>query len=142
MACRANKCFSLVEIILGLALFVLIFSNTMIAFAPTATDYHQLIRGNTVAINLCEWYISHLEGLINLDGSLPASAFGLSNDVTAQIKSALPDAFSKLRKAKILADVTMAGPGLYKIQLVITWGASQTANHKYTLSRLKSVSTY
>lgn len=137
-----RKGMSLIEVLLGLTLFVLIFSHVMTAFAPTATDYQRLVRGYTTGINVANWYFNHIEGIINYEGDLPASELGVQRDVTSLIRQKYGKAFNELPDGKVLVNISRAGSGLYQVDLTLNWGGEGKSRHTYSISRLKSVSRY
>lgn len=52
---------SLIETMVGIIIFCIIFVFVFRAFAPTATASHNLLRGTTVAMNAGNWYLNELE---------------------------------------------------------------------------------
>lgn len=78
---RRRRGVSLIEAMIGMVIFFLLFGYTIRALAPTATDSHNLLRGVTVAMNACNWYLNDLERRINYFGELPSADLG-ENDVT------------------------------------------------------------
>jgi hypothetical protein len=129
----------MVEILLGVTLFVLIFSHTMTAFAPTATDYQRMVRGFTMAINVANWYINHIEGIITYQGELPASEMGIERDVTTVVTERFGASLGELRELKVTATLVQVGPSLVQISVNLDWGGSGRGHHQYTLSRLKAI---
>ncbi len=135
--CRAG--FSLLEVMVGLVLFMLIFGFTMRAFAPTATNTHNLIRGNTVAMDGCSWYLNDLEKRINYYGTLPSEMVGQSDITDAFTPELFPD-ITFLRCLKVLADVELAGD-LFKLKITFRWGNHDKDTrrpHSFEMSRLKT----
>lgn len=136
---------SALEALIGLALFVVMFTFTFRAFAPTATDSHNLLRGVTVAMNACNWYLNDLEREINYRGGLPDTMLG-TNDVTYVFEALNADQdkqlFSDLPMLRSLrADSSIQRDGnLYKLSITLRWAAQENAQrrpHSYTLTRLK-----
>lgn len=132
---------SLIEILLGITLFVLMFSHVMTAFAPTATDYNRLVRGYTLSITIANWYINHLEGLIFFQGELPATELGLQMDKTSLILDNFRHAAKELPKLKVLVNQSLVGNKLYQIDLTVNWETGAKP-HQYAISRLKAAPRY
>lgn len=132
---------SLIEVLLGITLFVLLFSHVMTAFAPTATDYHRLVRGYSLAITIANWYINLQEGAIFYHGKLDADELGLKKDVTALIRRNFPQCERELPKLKVLVNQSLVGTNLYQIELSLTWEAG-SKQHQYAINRLKAAPTY
>lgn len=133
---------SLIELLLGVTLFVMMFSHIMMAFAPTATDYHGLVRGYTVAINISTWYLNRIEGLIDFEGRLPAAQMGLDQDVTTIIRTHFPASKVELPDLKVKVNTSQIGAGLYQIEINITWKAGAKNRHEYSMKRLKAAPSY
>lgn len=132
--------FSLIEIVLGLALFVLLFSHVMMALTPTATNYQGMVRGYTLAAVIGNWYINQIEGRINLDGQIPDSELGTFQDVTPFVDQHFGETFRhEFRDAEAQAAVNEIEKGLYRIEFRISWGAGRgEKKHHYQTTRLKS----
>lgn len=127
----------MIELLLGITLFVLIFSHVMTAFAPTATDYQRIVRGYSFAITIANWYINRQEGLIFYHGHLPASELGLQRDITALIQQHFPNLQKELPKAKALVNQAKVGDHLYQIEFILDWEAG-SKRHQYKINRLKT----
>ncbi len=139
-ACRG---LSVVEVLIGIVLFVLLFTQVMTAFAPTATDYQGMVRGFTTAINVANWYINRVEGIINLEGSLPSSETGLQKDVTDTCRAKFGDAMMvELKEVKVTANVFQISKGLYQIDVALAWKGRGSNLHNYSMSRLKTAPSF
>jgi hypothetical protein len=139
---RPRRAMSLIEILLGVTLFVLIFSHVMTAFAPTATDFQRVVRGYTVALSIANWYLNHIEGIILYEGRLPPAHLGAEKDVTSLLRDQFGKTFLELRDGRATSSIVMAGDGLYQIDLTLTWGGQGKGRHVYTISRFKSAARF
>jgi len=134
-----RKGFSLVEAMFGMIIFFLLFGYTVRALAPTATDSHNLLRGVTVAMNACNWYLNDLERRINYQGELPASDLG-ENDVTLLFNDDYFSDIVMLRNLCATSYVSLDGD-LYKMRIEFRWGNhdhDEKRPHSFELSRLKT----
>jgi hypothetical protein len=128
---------SLVEVMVGLVLFFLVFGATFKAFAPTATDSHNLLRGVTIAMNAGNWYLNELERKINYEGALDIDLMG-SNDVTYMFTEDYFSDIALLRALAATSNIEMDG-NVYKVKIDFRWGNhinDAKRNHNFTLSRL------
>lgn len=129
--------FTLVEAMVGIILFFLMFTYIFSAFAPTATEGHNLLRGTTIAMNACNWYINSLEQRIQYDGSLNESELG-KTDITNCFNS---DDFSDiklLRALKVTSEISFNN-NLYNVKISFNWGNNESdkdRNHHFEMSRL------
>lgn len=139
-ACRPRRVgFSLLEGMVGMVIFMLIFTFTMRAFTPTATDTHNLIRGHTIAMDGCSWYLNDLEKRINYYGTLPAGMMGQSDITAAFTPDLFPD-IPFLRCLKVVADVEADGD-LFKLKVTFQWGNNDQdvkRPHSFEMSRWKT----
>lgn len=129
--------FSLVEVMVGVIIFVLMFTYIFRAFAPTATDSHNMLRGTTVAMNACNWYINLLEQNIQYDGSLPSSYLG-KNDITNEFSQDNFSAIRLLRSLKVTSDISLEN-NLYNVKISFDWGNKENdkdRKHHFEMSRL------
>ena len=129
--------FTLVEAMVGIILFCLMFTYIFKAFAPTATDGHNLLRGTTIAMNACNWYINSLEQRIQYDGSLPEDELGV-NDITNYFSS---DDFSDIKMLRALKVISLIQfkNNLYTVKITFNWGNSESdkeRKHHFEMSRL------
>ncbi len=128
---------SLVETMVGIILFFLVFGATFRAFAPTATASHNLLRGATIAMNACNWYLNELEQRIRYEGALSASELG-EKDVTGLfVKENFSD-IVMLRSLKATSNITLT-KNLYNAKISFRWENSEgdkVRNHNFELSRL------
>lgn len=128
----------------SLFIFGVLFAAIFKAFAPTATDSHNLLRGYSFAMNLANRQISKIEAEIERFG-VPESIKLLDKvDITA---SAQDDnaAIEMLKNLQVLCRVT---PGeledpeldnLYKIEVEVNWGnrPKDSRPHRFKLARWK-----
>ena len=136
---RVRHGFSLVEAMIGMIIFFLLFGYTVRALAPTATDSHNLLRGATVAMNACNWYLNDLERRINYLGELPASELG-ENDVTLVFHEDYFSDIVMLRNLQAKSNISLNGD-LYTLNIEFRWGNHDNDNsrpHNFHLSRLKT----
>jgi len=134
-----RKGFSLLEAMVGMVIFFLLFGYTVRALAPTATDSHNLLRGVTVAMNACNWYLNDLERRINYLGELPAGDLG-ETDVTLLFSDDYFSDIEMLRNLQATSYISLEG-NLYKMRIVFRWGnhdADDKRPHNFELSRLKT----
>ncbi|MDD3001834.1 MAG: hypothetical protein PHF29_08785 [Candidatus Riflebacteria bacterium] len=128
---------SLVECMVGIILFFLVFGATFKAFAPTATSSHNLLRGATIAMNACNWYLNELEQRIQYEGALPASELGETDVTSVFTKDNFSD-IKMLRSLKATSNITLKN-NLYNAKIVFRWGNSEgdkVLKHNFELSRL------
>lgn len=136
---KSAKGFSLIEAMIGMIIFFLLFGYTVRALAPTATDSHNLLRGVTVAMNACNWYLNDLERRINYLGELPASDLG-ENDVTMLFSENDFSDIRMLRNLRATSQVSLKGD-LYNMRIEFRWGnhdSDYKRPHNFELSRLKT----
>ncbi len=136
---KPAKGFSLIEVMVGMIIFFLLFGYTVRALAPTATDSHNLLRGVTVAMNACNWYLNDLERRINYLGELPASDLG-ENDVTMLFSENDFSDIRMLRNLRATSQVSLKGD-LYNMRIEFRWGnhdSDYKRPHNFELSRLKT----
>lgn len=134
-----SRGFSLLETLIGVVLFVLIFGFTMNAFSPTATDSHNLIRGSTIAMGGCSWYLNDLEKRINYHGDLPAGMMG-EKDITTEFSTDLFPDLPFLRCLKVTSNIERDGD-LYKLRVTFQWGnhdKDYRRPHRFEMGRLKT----
>lgn len=129
--------FTLVEAMIGIILFCLMFTYIFKAFAPTATEGHNLLRGTTIAMNASNWYINSLEQRIQYDGSLSESELGI-NDITNYFSS---DDFSDIQMLRALkvTSVIKYSNNLYNVKINFNWGNSESdkeRKHHFEMNRL------
>lgn len=143
---RPDKGLSLLEVMIAMVIFVLIFTFTFKAFAPTATDAHSMLRGVTVAMNACNWYLNELEQKINYNGGLPDSELGENNithifkDLNADDDMLMFSDLLLLRNLMVTSDISLDG-NLYQMTVQFKWGRhdrDHSRPHGYKLSRLKT----
>jgi hypothetical protein len=136
---RHKDGFSLLEAMTGMIIFFLLFGYTVKALAPTATDSHNLLRGVTVAMNACNWYLNDLEKRINYLGELPAADLG-ENDVTLLFNEDYFSDIAMLRNLQATSHISLEGD-LYTMRIVFRWGnhdADENRPHNFELARLKT----
>ncbi len=135
---------SVLEVLVGIVLFVLLFTYIMSAFAPTATDYQGMVKGFTTAVIVAEWYVNYVEGVINLEGGLPSSVKGLAKDVTTVCSQKFKEAMTvDLKNAKVISQVYVPNPNdfpnLVHIKVTVTWKGRGVQYHVYTMERYKTI---
>ena len=128
---------SLVEAMIGIIIFTLMFVFIFRAFAPTATASHNLLRGTTIAMNACNWYLNTLEQQIQYEGALQSSDLG-QKDITYLFKGEEFSEIATLRSLKITSDIKLEN-NLYNAKVSITWGNKENdkeRTHHFEMSRL------
>ncbi len=128
---------SLVEAMIGIIIFSIMFVFIFRAFAPTATASHNLLRGTTVAMNACNWYINSLEQKIQFEGALPESELG-KNDITFLFRRDEFSEIATLRSLKATSEITLKD-NLYTAKISINWGNTENdkeTTHHFEMSRL------
>lgn len=136
---KSARGFSLIEVMIAMIIFFLLFGYTIRALAPTATDSHNLLRGVTVAMNACNWYLNELERRINHLGELPASDLG-ENDVTMAFSDNDFSDIKMLRSLQATSQISLEGD-LYNMRIEFRWGnhdSDYKRPHSFELSRLKT----
>lgn len=136
---KSAKGFSLIEVMVAMIIFFLLFGYTINALAPTATDSHNLLRGVTVAMNACNWYLNDLERRVNYLGELPASDLG-ENDVTMLFNDNDFSDIAMLRNLRATSQISLEG-NLYNMQIKFRWGNHDRDHkrpHNFELARLKT----
>lgn len=136
---KSVKGFSLVEVMVAMIIFFLIFGYTINALAPNATDSHNLLRGVTVAMNACNWYLNELERRVNYLGELPASDLG-ENDVTLKFSDKDFSDIAMLRNLRATSQISLVG-NLYSMRVEFRWGNHDRdvkRPHRFELTRLKA----
>ena len=134
---RKHSGLSMVEVMAGIVIFTLLFMCISRAFAPSATSSHNLIRGTTVAMNACNWYLNTIEQRIQFEGVLPSSELG-EQDITDSFKTEQFSEIQTLRKLKVTSDIKLSN-NLYNAKVVFNWGNSDgdtSRQHHFELSRL------
>ena len=128
---------SLVEAMVGIIIFSIMFIFIFRAFAPTATASHNLLRGTTLAMNACNWYLNSLEQKIQFEGALPDSEMG-TNDITFLFRSDEFSEIATLRSLKATSEISLKD-NLYTAKVSITWGNKENdkeRTHHFEMSRL------
>ena len=128
---------SLVEAMIGIIIFTLMFVFIFRAFAPTATASHNLLRGTTIAMNACNWYLNTLEQQIQYEGALQSSDLG-QKDITSLFKGDEFSEIATLRSLKITSDIKLEN-NLYNAKVSISWGNKENdkeRTHHFEMSRL------
>ncbi len=138
---------SVLEVLIGIVIFVLLFTYIMSAFAPTATDYQGMVRGYSTAVTVANWYVNRIEGILHFQGSLPAGEMGLNKDVTAVCRANFGDLMDvELKKVRVVSNVFKpkpdAHPGLYQIDVFLSWSGRGAKTHEYSMKRLKAASRF
>ncbi len=141
---RERRAFSLVEVLVSLFIFGILFAAIFKAFAPTATDSHNLLRGYSFAMNLANRQISKLEAEIERFGQPETVALNKFVDITSSAQ-ADNKAIELLRNLQVRCKVT---PGevddpeminLFKIEVEVNWGNNDRDKrpHQFKLARWK-----
>lgn len=128
---------SLVEAMVGIIIFSIMFVFIFRAFAPTATASHNLLRGTTVAMNACNWYLNSLEQKIQFEGALPDSELG-TNDITFLFRRDEFSEIATLRSLKATSEISLKN-NLYNAKISIKWGNYENekeTTHHFEMSRL------
>ena len=130
---------SLVETMIGLIIFTIMFVFIFRAFAPTATANHNLLRGTTVAMNACNWYLNFLEKRIQYEGALPEGELG-KNDITYFFSKDEFSEIATLRSLKAISEITLSN-NLYTAKVTLKWGNKENESennlaHHFEMSRL------
>lgn len=129
--------FTLVEAMVGIILFCLMFTYIFKAFAPTATDGHNLLRGTTIAMNAANWYINSLEQRIQYEGSLPEDELGI-NDITNCFNLNDFSDIKMLRALKVISFIQFKN-NLYTVKITFNWGNNENEKdrkHHFEMCRL------
>ena len=119
---------SLVEVMVGVIIFSILFVFIFRAFAPTATNNHNLLRGTTVALNACNWYINSLEQRIQYEGALPDSELGI-NDITFLFRRDEFSEIATLRSLKATSEISL-NDNLYTAKVTLKWGDRENEPEK------------
>jgi prepilin-type N-terminal cleavage/methylation domain-containing protein len=146
---KERKGFSLAEVMVSLFIFTVLFAAIFKAFAPTATDSHNLIRGYSFAMNLANKQISKLEAEIERFGQPKTLPVNKLEEITSQIQ-ADNASLELLRNLEVTCKVT---PGeiespdkenLFKIAVYVHWGNNENDNrpHRFKLARWKARPCY
>ena len=128
---------SLVEAMVGIIIFSILFVIIFRAFAPTATTNHNLLRGTTVAMNACNWYLNSLEQRIQYEGALPDTEIG-EHDITFLFRRDEFSEISTLRGLKATCDISLNN-NLYSAKVTLKWANSESEkklSHHFEMSRL------
>ncbi len=120
--------YSLVEVMFGIIIFALIFVVVFRAFAPTATASHNLVRGTTIAMNACNWYLNSLEQAIQYEGALSSTDLG-EHDITNQFSDEQFSDIKLLRSLKVTSLITLKD-NLYTAKITFNWGDSENGKEK------------
>ncbi|MFZ5951981.1 MAG: type IV pilus modification PilV family protein [Candidatus Rifleibacteriota bacterium] len=139
-----KKGFSLVEVMVSLFIFGIMFAAIFKAFAPTATDSHNLLRGYSFAMNLANRHICKIEAEIERFGlpeNLPLNEF---KDITGDAQ-ADNTAIELLKNLLVRCRVTPgevedpALENLFKIEIEVNWGNNDHDKrpHQFKLARWK-----
>lgn len=137
--------FSLAEVMVSIFIFSVLFAAIFKAFAPTATDSHNLIRGYSFAMNLANKQISKIESEIERYGQPKTLSLNSLKEITSQIQ-ADNASLELLRNLEVTCKVT---PGeiespdmenLYKIEVFVHWGNNDKDRrpHRFKLARWKA----
>ena len=133
---RKKSGLSLVEAMVGVIIFALIFVFVFRAFAPTATASHNLLRGTTVAMNACNWYLNSLEQKIQFEGALPDSELG-KNDITFLFRRDEFSEITTLRSLEATSEISLKD-NLYTAKITMKWGNKENEknqSHQFEMSR-------
>jgi prepilin-type N-terminal cleavage/methylation domain-containing protein len=140
-----NRGFSLAEVMVSIFIFSVMFVAIFRAFAPTATDSHNLIRGYSFAMNLANRQISKIEAEIERYGQPKTIALNKLKEITSQIQ-ADNTSLELLKNLQVNCKITpgeIEGPeleNLFKIEVFVNWGNNNRDNrpHKFSLARWKT----
>lgn len=141
---RKKHGFSLVEVLVSLFIFGILFAAIFKAFAPTATDSHNLLRGYSFAMNLANRQISKMEAEIERFGQPETLELNKKVDITSDMQTDNA-AIELLKNLKVVCKVT---PGevedptlenLFKIEIEVNWGNRKGDDrpHQFKLARWK-----
>lgn len=141
---RKKYGFSLVEIMVSFFIFSIFSAAIFRAFAPTATDSHNLLRGYSFAMNIANRQISKIEAEIERYGNPDSVSEGTFVDITSQVE-ADNTSMELLKNLEVKCKVTPGididpqYEGLYKIEITIDWGNSENDGrpHHFQLARWK-----
>lgn len=139
-----SKGFSLTEVMVSIFIFSLLFAAIFKAFAPTATDSHNLIRGYSFAMNLANRQISKLEAEIERFGLPESLPLNKHIEITSSVQ-ADNTSIELLKNLQVNCKIT---PGevddpnmenLFKIAIEVNWGNKNHDNrpHRFKLARWK-----
>ena len=142
---RFRKGLSLLEVVVSILLFFLLFSAVMSGFAPSATDSHNQLRGYTSATVVANWFINRTEAQIErYFGAIPFE-LGVEHDITPLIKAHVGEQISLLHNLQVLAWVVhpiidgTPNADIFAITAEVRWGnhAGDSRPHRFKLSRWK-----
>lgn len=123
-----NKGITLIEALVALLIFSLMFIYTFKAFTPAATDAHNILRGVTIAISACNLYLNSLEQEIQYEGNLQSSDLG-EHDITSYFTEELFSDIGLLRSLKVNQDVSLKD-GLYTVKITFQWANNENAKER------------
>lgn len=128
---------SMVEVMAGVIIFTLIFIFVFRAFAPTATTSHSVLRGTTIAMNACNWYLNDLERAIQAEGALDSSDLG-TKDITSRFTESEFSDIKLLRSLQATSEIKLEN-NLYTAKISFRWSNSEKDNnrpHHFEMFRL------
>jgi prepilin-type N-terminal cleavage/methylation domain-containing protein len=141
---RKKYGFSLVEIMVSFFIFSIFSAAIFRAFAPTATDSHNLLRGYSFAMNLANKQISKIEAEIERYGHPDSIAENEFVDITSKVEAdnAVMELLRNLEvncRATPGIDIDPQYERLYKIEITVDWGNSENDGrpHHFQLARWK-----
>ncbi len=132
-----NRALTLLEVMIGLLIFTILFLAAASAFAPSGTTHHSLLRDSTQVMRLANYFLNDVEKKIAYSGDLDAGLLG-EHDMTAYF---LQERFKEaplIRSLKAESKITDRD-GAYAVRLTIKWDDKPNVarpRHHITLERL------
>lgn len=132
----------MVEVLVSIALFVLLFTAIVGVIFPSSSDGHNQLRNYSQAMVLADWYVNFLESEIDREGEPKSVSIGKSKDVT-NLSSPIKQQFELLRDFRVSA--TCMSPKqsdgslseLLEITIVISWSKTTGDGRPYKLEILR-----
>lgn len=136
---KSKAAFSLVEVMVSVALFIVLFTAIMRVVFPSSSGGHNQLRSYSMAMVLADWYLNYIESEIDRKGTLGSIAVGKQTDIT-NISSSLPSSeFELLRDYKVYTTCTCpkqpdgSQGDLYQIKITVNWSKKNGDGRPYNL---------
>jgi len=71
-----NRALTLLEVMIGLLIFTILFLAAASAFAPSGTTHHSLLRDSTQVMRLANYFLNDVEKKIAYSGDLDTGLLG------------------------------------------------------------------
>lgn len=122
------KAFTVVEVMVSIILFSLVFAAIIRAISPSGTKGQAQLRTYSTAMTIANWYLNYYESEIDCKGKLKSIPTNHETDVTNLIKKSTNEEYGLIRNFRVFALATYPKTGketqiqMYQIKITVRWG--------------------